>query len=497
MRSLVALGVLLGTVVASAPLRAFDFNDVTARAQQLASQPYESPRGGVPDWLLGISYDEYRNVRFRPARSLWRGTSSPFEVQFFHPGLFYDRVVVIHEVDANGVRPVPFSPDMFDYGGSTFASRVPQSLGFAGFRLHYPINRRDYRDEVIVFLGATYLRAVARGQGFGLSARGLALDTGLPTGEEFPWFREFWLVRPTARSRTAVLYALLDSPSVTGAYRFEVVPGTETVVTVAAEVRFRRPVSKLGLAPVTSMFFAGENGGPERRDYRPEVHDSDGLLVSGATGWLWRPLENPDRLRISSVPSQGLRGFGLIQRDRDFDHYQDFETRADTRPSAWIVPLQQWPAGHVELVEIPTPSEHNDNIVAYWVADRAPDALDPVVFSYALHWTGRDPSGPKLGRVVATRLAPGSSDDSRRFLVDFEGDALAQIPHERIVEGVVSIDPPDAAAILDQQVSKNPVTGGWRLVMHVHVGQPARLTASLREGSRSLTEAWSYEVLPP
>ncbi len=496
MRSLVALGVGIGALLAVGPARGFDFGDVTERARTLAEAPYVAPSGQVPDWLLRISYDEYRDVRFRPARSLWRGTSSPFEVQFFHPGLFYDRVVVVHEVYGTGVKPVAFSPDLFDYGANTFASRVPQDLGFAGFRLHYPINRRDYRDEVIVFLGATYLRAVARGQGFGLSARGLAIDTGLPSGEEFPWFREFWLVRPSARARTAVIYALLDSPSATGAYRFEIVPGAETVVTVAAEVRFRRPVEKLGLAPVTSMFFAGENGGPERLDYRPEVHDSDGLLISGANGWLWRPLENPRRLRISGVPAPGVRGFGLIQRDRDFDHYQDFETRADARPSAWIQPLQQWPSGHVELVEIPTPSEHNDNVVAYWVPDRASDATDPLVFSYALHFTGRDPGGGKLGRVVATRIAPGSSDDTRRFLVDFQGGSLASIPRERVVEGVLGIDPPQGAAILDQQVAKNPVTGGWRLVFQVRVDDGARLTASLREGANRLTEDWSYEVAP-
>ncbi|HEU4430686.1 MAG TPA: glucan biosynthesis protein, partial [Myxococcota bacterium] len=286
---------------APAPAHAFEWKDVAERARALAAEPYRDPSGRVPDWLVGITYDEYRDIRFRPAWSLWRDTPSPFEAQFFHPGGFYDRVVALNEIDPKGeVRPIPFSPDLFDYGKNTFASRVPQDLGFAGFRLHYPINRRDYRDEVIVFLGATYFRAVSRGQRFGLSARGLAIDTALPSGEEFPWFREFWLVRPAARARSSVIFALLDSPSVAGAYRFELVPGEKTVLTVAAQIFFRRPVTSLGLAPITSMFFAGENGGPGRRDYRPEVHDSDGLLLSDASGWRWRPLANPERLRVST-----------------------------------------------------------------------------------------------------------------------------------------------------------------------------------------------------
>jgi len=487
----------LAYAVAVSPASAFDWADVAARARALAADPYHDPDGVVPDWLLGLSYDQYRDIRFRPSRSLWRGSPSPFEVQLFHPGLFYDRVVAIHEVDAKGaVRPIEFSPDLFDYGQNTFASRVPQGLGFAGFRLHYPINRRDYRDEVVVFLGATYLRAVARGQVFGLSARGLAIDTALASGEEFPWFREFWLVRPAARARTAVIYALLDSPSLTGAYRFEVVPGTETVVTVAAQLFFRRPVATLGLAPLTSMFFAGENGGPERRDYRPEVHDSDGLLISDASGWRWRPLANPERLQVSSFPVVSLRGFGLVQRDRSFDHYQDFEARTDLRPSGWVVPLEPWPPGRVGLVEIPTPGEHNDNIVAQWIVDRPSGALDPLTFSYALRWTDGSPADPRLARVVATRVAAGTSDDAERYFVDFEGGALSKISSTRVLEGVVSIDPPSAGEILDQQVAKNPTTRGWRLVFQLRVREPARLTAFLREGPRVLTERWIEDATP-
>jgi glucans biosynthesis protein len=482
--------------LAPAAVLAIDLRAIAERARALALSDYEDSRV-VPEWLLGVTYDEFRDIRFRPDRALWRKTPSPFEVQFFHPGLFYDRTVRVHEVDEKGVvRDVPFSPDAFDYGRNTFASRVPQDLGFAGFRLHYPINRRDYKDEVVVFLGATYLRGVARGQGFGLSARGLAIDTGLPSGEEFPWFREFWLERPRARARTAVIYALLDSRRVTGAYRFEVVPGAQTVVTVAAQLFFRKPVAKLGLAPITSMFYAGENGGPERRDYRPEVHDSDGLLIADATGTSWRPLSNPSRLRISSFEAPQVKGFGLMQRDRTFDHYQDFETREDRRPSAWVQPLLGWPAGRIELTEIPTPSEQNDNVVAFWNVQRPADSLQPLAFSYALRFLGGEPAAMPLARVAATRVAAGSSDGAIRYLLDFEGAELAKIPADRVVEGVVAIDPPSAGAVLDQQLTKNPVTGGWRLVFQLQLEDAGRVRAQLRERANVLTERWIDEVAP-
>jgi glucans biosynthesis protein len=214
------------------PSHAFGFDDVAARAMQLATHAYEDPSGRVPRWLLDIRYDEWRDIRFRPERALWRDRGLPFTVQFFHAGLFYDRTIELHTVTPKGVAPVRFSPDQFDYGKNEFGGRVPQDLGYAGFRLHYPIKTRAYQDEVIVFLGASYFRAVGRDQGFGLSARGLAIDTALPSGEEFPWFREYWLVEPTLKSEQITLYALLDSPSATGAYRFVISPGVQTRVDV-------------------------------------------------------------------------------------------------------------------------------------------------------------------------------------------------------------------------------------------------------------------------
>jgi glucans biosynthesis protein len=479
----------------------FGLDQVTERARELASRPYEDPRGQVPRWLLGLSYDQWRQIRFRREFAAWQDRKLPYTVQFFHPGLFYDRSVVVNEVDASGVHPIPFSPERFDYGDNEFASRVPQDLGYGGFRLHYRLKRRDYHDELIVFLGASYFRAVGRNLGYGLSARGLAVDTALPRGEEFPWFREFWLVRPAAGAREIELFALLDSERLTGAYRFVVTPGEQTRVHVTLRLYFREPVEKLGIAPLTSMFLRGENSIDDLLDFRPETHDSDGLLIASGTGeWIWRLLDNPDRLRVSSFALDHTRGFGLLQRDRDFDHYQDLEARPDLRPSGWVTPAGDWGAGRVELVQIPTRSDVNDNIVAYWVPGRPqPPRGEAMEYAYELVWYGEDSRWPPAGRAVSTRRDRGSHEDSWRLVVDFEGRGLAELPADAVLQGVVSVGRRDGdGELLEQQVIPNEVTGGWRLVFQVRPsrGSPLELRAFLRRGEDVLTETWSYLLEP-
>jgi glucans biosynthesis protein len=501
-RWLASTALMLSAAAAAAapPAARFDLDTVAEKAQALAAASYEDPRGQVPDWLLKITYDQWRQIRFRPEEALWRAQKLPFQVQFFHPGLYYDHAVAVNFVDARGVHPLIFSPNQFDYAPNDFASRVPQDLGYAGFRLHYPIKTPAYHDEVIVFLGATYFRGVGKHEVFGLSARALAIDTAAPSGEEFPHFRAFWLMKPATGAKELTLYALLDSRSLAGAYRFVVRPGEQTVVDVDARLYLRRTVRKLGLAPLTSMFFHGENTPRPFEDFRPEVHDSDGLLVHAGTGeWLWRPLDNPRALHVSGLEIARLKGFGLLQRDRAFDHYQDLETRREQRPSAWIEPKGEWRDGVVELVEIPTQSDVNDNIVAYWVAKQPNAPGTPVTAAYRLHWFGEDPTRSPGGRVSSTRRAPGTAEDAHRFLVEFEGPQLAKIPGERVLRGVVTVvGGAEVAELLDQQVIKNPITGGWRLTFQVRPKEndPIELRAYLDEGGQTLTETWSYVILP-
>ena len=509
----------------------FSLADVEAVAQALAARPFENPDGQVPDFLLNISYDQWRKLRFRSDHALWRQEDLPFEVQFFHPGLFYNRLVTINIVENGQAHKLPFSSDMFEYGDEGLATRVRATpLEFAGFRLHFPIKNPEYKDEVLVFLGATYFRAVSRDSQYGLSARGLAIDTALPSGEEFPYFREFWLVKPAPDAEAMTLYALMDTPSMTGAYRFVITPGEKSVMDVKCTL-FQRSgthsVQKIGLGALTSMFLFGETQNGRTGDYRPEVHDSDGLLFRDAEDhWFWSPLANPKRLAINSFRLDDPRGFGLMQRDADFDHYLDLEARYDRRPSLWVEPRDNWGAGCLELIEIPSEEEIHDNMVAFWVPDKPlPESKDvqppspetqrvypPVMrYAYRLYWMSPSISPHKLGRAVSTRTSRSPQGDTMRFFIDFEGKQLSSLPADTGLSSV--IEAPDETPVLEKQLIKNPVTGGWRLVFQVRLPKEEGVMQSLkaaREGAPSyrfravlkkgenlpdpLTETWVYDL---
>jgi len=485
----------------TAPAAAFDLDDVAATAKRLASAPYTDTRAQVPAWLLNITYDQWRDIRFRTDHSLWRDRHLPFEVQFFHPGLYYPRTIAVNEVTAEGVRPIVLSADEFDYGKNDFAAAIPRDLGYAGFRIHAPIKSPQYFDEVIVFLGASYFRAVGRDQGFGISARGIAINTIASSPEEFPDFKEYWLVTPAPEATQLTIYALLDGPSVTGAYRFIVQPGAQTLVEVEARVFLRHPVERLGIAPLTSMFFHGENTLHAFVDFRPEVHDSDGLLLLSKSGeWLWRPLDNPHAVQVNTFQMQDPRGFGLMQRDRDFDHHQDLEARTELRPSVWIAPRGDWGKGRVELVELPTNTDINDNIVSYWVPDTLPKPGEAAAFAYTLSWYGDDAARPPGGRVIATRRDFGTLENVYRFVVDFAGNGIDAIPADKPPQATVTIaGAPATGELIDQHVVKNPSSGGWRLTFQVRpkTAQTLELRAFLHNDKNDvLTETWSYGALP-
>ena len=295
--------------------------------------------------LRELDYDAYRDIRFRPEKALWRAEKLPFELMFFHQGRAVPEPVRINVVEPAGERVVAFDPALFDYGKNKLDPQTLRGLGFNGFRVHYAINKPGYKDEVVVFQGASYFRALGKGQSYGLSARGLAVDTAAAEGEEFPRFVEFWIERPRANATSLTIYALLDSRRVAGAYRFVLTPGAETTMQVTARLYLREKIGKLGIAPLTSMFAFGENQ-PGRDDYRPEVHDSDGLSIQLGDGeWIWRPLVNPRRLLVTSFGTTNPRGFGLMQRDRSPASYEDPEAQYERRPSAWIEPVGNWGAG--------------------------------------------------------------------------------------------------------------------------------------------------------
>jgi glucans biosynthesis protein len=493
--------VLLFSLLPSAKALAFGFNDVAEKARKLSGTAYSKQQKNLPKALTTLTYDQYRDIRFNPEKSLWRAEKLPFELAFFHQGLFFDSPVKINEVSGKAVKEIRFDPKQFNYGANHLDPKDLGGLGFAGFRVHYPINSPKYKDEVIVFLGASYFRAVGKGQLYGLSSRGLAIDTALPSGEEFPQFVEFWIERPHPLDKELTIYALLDSPRATGAYRFIVRPGIDTVIDVKARLFLRENVSRLGIAPLTSMFYFGENHRPNIDDYRPEVHDSDGVSVQAGTGeWIWRPLVNPRRLLITSFATTNPLGFGLMQRDRNFSSYEDLEANYQRRPSVWIEPKGNWGAGRMELVQIPTPDETNDNVVTYWAPDTPPKPGSPLDLEYRMLWQKESDRRPPLAWVTQTRRGHGylrKPDDSIALFVDFEGPALKRLEENAEVEGAVTADA--NAKLLEVTTYPNSETGGWRTAIRlrrIDEKKPAELRAYLRNNNTTLSETWSY-ILPP
>ena len=495
---------------AQAAAKPFSFENVEQAAKELATVPFQAPPP-IPEALHKLDYDTWRKIRFLPDRAFWGKSKSPYEIQFFHPGFLYDRTVKLHVVDGDKVEPLAVTKALFDYSQvKELPDQLPTEIGAAGFRVHTAINTPTYLDEFVVFLGASYFRAVAKGQGYGLSARGLAINTAEPEGEEFPWFREFWIVKPAPgkAAKGLTVYALLDSNSLTGAYAFTITPGRETVMDVTSRVFPRTPIKKIGIAPLTSMFLYGENSLPgSRMDWRPEVHDSDGLLVHFGSGeWLWRPAVNPATLSTSSFEADHLKGFGLLERDTDFANFQDTEARYEKRPSLWVEPRGDWGPGRVEMVLIPSEQEIHDNVAAYFVPKEQIAPGSPLRFDYRLRWLTAPADLPPGVRVTSTRSSQPDKN-SRFFVVDFLGDKLPALPQSATAEAVVSVGP--GAKLLSQQCFRNPVTGGFRLTFAIGFEGGSslqdilpekrgaiELRAFLKFDDKSVSETWSYAVTP-
>lgn len=500
MRFLVHALLLLG-LLNGEPAFAFGFQDVAQRARTLAGKAFQNPASNVPEELRRLDRRHYEEIRYRPEKALWRTTTTPFKVEFFHPGNNYDLPVKVFEVTETGQRELAYAPSLFTFGSNRFDPDSLRRLGFPGLRILYPVNHPQREDEVVSFLGASYFRALGRNQRYGLSARGLAIDTALGSGEEFPRFVAFWLVRPAPRAKELTIYGLLDSPRATGAYRFVLQPGVTTEMDVTARIFLRGDVGKLGLAPLTSMYLFGDTRPPNRNgDFRPSVHDSDGLSIQTGTGeWIWRPLTNPKRLLVTSFATTDPIGFGLMQRRRDFAAFEDIADRYDLRPSAWVEPKGKWGRGRVELVQIPVPDETNDNIVAYWVPERVPKAGETIDLAYRLRWQMNQETRPPgwAARTLLGRAYPHAADGTYSLAVDFAGPALAALPTEPRPEAAVTADA--NAQLVDHQLIRNDAIGGWRLTLRVRrhdTAKPVELRASLRHENKALTETWSH-IIPP
>jgi glucans biosynthesis protein len=483
----------------------FGFDDVIRRARELAGAPFENSSPALPNGLDKLEYDAWRDVRFRPERALLAGSGGSFRLETFHLGFLYKRPVTVNTIRDGIATPIPYSSTLFDYGRTKIDKSLPVNTGFAGFRLHYPVNDPHVFDEVISFLGASYFRFLGRNQKYGLSARGLCVEAG--TGaESFPFFREFWVETPPAGGNRATIYALLDGEAATGAFRFELTAGQESILDVDVTLFPRRAGVKFGLAPLTSMYLTGENDHRVHDGFRYELHDSDGLLMhSGAGEWIWRPLKNPASLRFSSFMDSNPQGFGLLQRDRTFESYQDLDLSYEFRPSYFVEPDGNWGDGRVELIELPTSDETNDNIVVSWTSATPPEPEKPFSYGYkitaSLELARLSPNGRAVNTFETSAKALGSAEPIRpgtqRFLVDFAGGDLGYyVSDPAQVELVVSAS---NGQVVRASLAANPHIEGLRALFDVAIkpGQIADLRAFLRAGDRTLTETWTYPWISP
>ena len=479
--------------IAPAP-GAFDESSVRHLAQQMAAQPYQAPNTALPDPIAHLTYDDFRSIRYRSDHALWHDQKLPFQVQFFPRGFLYEAKVDMFEVAEGKATAVPYSPDLFDYDNPKF--RVTQDIGFSGLRILNPINTPNVFDEFCVFLGASYFRAVAKGQIYGLSARGLAIGTGNPRGEEFARFSAFWLERPQPGQTSLVLHALLDSQSVTGAFKFTLTPGAETIFDVESALYPRVDITEPGIATLTGMFYFDANNRNKVNDWRPAAHDSEGLsLWTGMGGLIWRPLNNPTTLQLSAFTDTNPHGFGLMQRKRSFSDYQDVALDYEKRPSLWIEPIGDWGQGVVELVEIPSPNEVNDNIVAFWRPKDKLAAKAEYNFTYRMHWGWDCPWPTKLGRIVDTRI--GASDDHQglEIVLDIVGDLVKDVPPDAKMHAQITASQGSIQGVV---VEPNPALGGWRIMFTLLVGSAKliELNGVLMNDQTPVSETWLYRWTP-
>ena len=471
-----------------APAR-FGFQTVNALARQLALNDYKPP-ASAPEDAAGLNYDQFRRIQNLPGSELWSDDGSAFRVSLDPRGYLFRQQVTVNIIEDGKPVRKSYEPGQFDFLDLPLSEETVETLGYSGFRLLAPFAEAGKYDEVISFRGASFFRALGAGAVYGASARGLSVGTASSEGEEFPRFREFWLVKPKPGDTTFRIFALLDGESVTGAYEFTVEPGPDTEVKVRAVIHPRRNLSNFGVVPLTSMyFFSPHDLAKQPNDFRPAVHDSEGLSFQLANGeWVWRPLTNPNALQVSILAQDVPLGFGLMQRQRDFGDYSDIEAGYHLRPSVWVRPGEGWQKGELTLVEIPTVNEYNDNIVVFWKPGQAWEKGKAYPFSYTLNWGMMSPVLPGVVRVAETRAGRVPDSERRLFVIDFDSS------DSRLLAGADADVSSSAGAVSNVTLKQHPDTGLMRLSFELDPEQAdtAELRALLTRGGKPVTETWIY-----
>lgn len=466
-----------------------------AFAKSLSEKPHQPPEQRVASELTGINLEQYRDIRFKSDQAIWRNDNLPFRLEMLHTGgSFYSYPVEIFVVESGRASVVNYSPGLFTFGPLVEPPEPGSNSGFAGVRVLAALNSPNILDAFLSFLGGSYFRAIGAGQGYGTSARGLAINTGQSGGEEFPLFRSFWIERPMPGDQRITIHALLDSISTTGRYTFVVTPGRDTVMEVEAVLYPREQMRYVGIAPLTSMYFFGSNELPPRTDYRPRVHDSEGLAMWNGSGeWIWRPLINPERLQFSVFIDRNPKGFGLLQKTRSFAEFQDLQALYERRPSLWVEPLGEWGDGSIDLIELPATEEFHDNIVSFW---RPRDGINPGTehrIRYRLHWCWSPPVKTNKATVSQTRVGETKSG-SKLFVIDFANTDAC----EGCAAGPLSFNlSASNGEIRNPVLVPNTIAGGQRLTFeYTPSGNAADLRCVLTSQEKPASVTWIYRWAP-
>jgi glucans biosynthesis protein len=475
------------------PMRDFamrNFGDLKRFAEALAKSEYQ-PSPALPQGIDNLSYDDYRMIAFRHEQAIGFNTTKPFWFEMFHRGFVHRDKVNLNLISGNRDVPIPFDPAVFQYRGPLAGLELPAETGYAGLRVVGSFPGRKNKQEMLTFVGASYFRALANGGVYGASTRGLAIDIGTEGAEEFPVFREFWIQDPQKGDTSLKLLALLDGPSVCGAYEFTFQPGADqTNIDINATLYWRKKPQKVGLAPLTSMWMWGDGIAPPPKDSRPEVHDSDGLLIETNDKWVYRALSRQSYPSLSRFDFSGVNGFGLLQRETNYKRYQDDEANYHLRPSIWIKPQTPFQNGHIELLELPGVHEGIDNIAAYWVPENMGDIGKPVELAYRVsYFSGDLPEHAWLGRALETKV-DRRKDNTLEFQVSFEGKALTELaPDTPLVADIKAI----RGRVVEHKILEQAEGGRvLQIVIQPEGNGPVEVEACLMDSNRGITETWSY-----
>jgi glucans biosynthesis protein len=471
---------------------AFSEDWLLRRAEELAQQPFSQPELTLPAELADLNQARYRAIQFKPEAAVWKDDQVNFNLQFFHTGFQYKNPVEIFLIEDEVPRLYPYSPALFNFGEPLTPPPADSQSGFSGVRVHSPIHQPNGKDPVLVFLGASFFRAIATGQAFGTLARGISINTAQAEGEEFPFFRTLWIRKPAPGDRQLTVYGLLDGPSLTGSYKIRVEPGRFTIMDVECSLFPRRQLDHVGIGSLNSMYFFGAADATRVDDYRPNVHSCDGLQIWNASGeWIWRPLTNPEHLQYSVFQDRTPKGFGLLQRKRAFSDFEDIDSRFGDRPSLWVEPQGDWGDGAVDLIEVPSRGEIYDNIIAFWRPKSPLMEKARYSFRYRLHWGWEPPVRSSRAFAMQTRIGGRGSSGQRFFVIDFVSGHSCN-----------GCDLPDFAAdvrsgdgeIKNVVVRNNPATGGQRVTFDFQPGseQQTDIRCELKQNGQVISETWVY-----